>query len=286
VPVRPTPRASWRPLAVAIVAALSWSLPVSAGPTACPTCCEEESAYKREVVAADGGAGPDVEVPLVIHIMERPGHPCEVRRHWTVEKVNAIFGPTTNGQAGVNHIWAQAGIRIVVRDIVLRGEYAPPAAISGTDPGSVRAPHPPDDGVQEEAFSQIVSVHTAGKMNVYLWALIYGSAAGYGRSTRTPPGKATVWLDNDCPRTLNPAQCAALAAHEIGHALGLYEVGGSDACDGVNDAYRDLCQRLVAQCHEVPEDQRLMHPEYIVKPWTGLCPAERDEARKMATGVN
>ena len=78
----------WLIGALALVA-LAW-LPGQAR----ATDCEDIAKYQPAAPSGGDPAGGAIRVvPVFVHIMERPGHACEVRKSWTPERLQAAFGP-------------------------------------------------------------------------------------------------------------------------------------------------------------------------------------------------
>ena len=263
-----------RLLLLALAVAVAWSNP----PPASAADCEEIAAY-QQAVGPGPGSGTDVSVGVVIHLMEGPGHACEVRKVWTPERVATIFGAGTPDVQRVSSIWGSTRIRFIVREVVLNGS-APPAGLMDSQ-RRVKVPKSGPRGTveYETAFDLLVAEnHRDHKVNVYLWRRIAGSPVGFGRSTRTGNGKATVFLDNECIQ--EPLHvCARYAAHELGHALGLYHAGRG-TCNVVDPQFRDLCKSLAKPCTGVVKRDRLMTTNALGRK---LCPREVEQAELMAT---
>ena len=79
---------------IVALAVLGWSLPARAA------TCDGVAEYQAVVSGASSGAHQ--VVPLVIHLMERPGHPCEVRKAWTARQITTVFGPDAQNQGSVS----------------------------------------------------------------------------------------------------------------------------------------------------------------------------------------
>jgi len=137
---------------------------------------------------------------------------------------------------------------------------------------------PTGDDAFEAAFAALVSrFHRERKVNVYLWRRIGGGPVGFGRSTRSGDGKASVWLDNRCSRT-SLLGCGTLVAHELGHALGLYHAGPG-TCGSVAPEFQEQCSLVSAPCPGVPKQSRLMALGVTGRK---LCPVEREAAAEQA----
>lgn len=257
-------------LALAVVA---WNFtPASAAD------CEEIGAYQG-TVGPGTVSGPNLSVGVVIHIMETPGHPCEVRKVWTPEQVAIIFGADTQGEQSANSIWGSTRVRFVVREVVLNKTDPPVGLMDPQQKVTVPRSGPRGTAEYEKAFDLLVAEnHRDHKVNVYLWRRIAGKPVGFGRSTRSGNGKASVFLDNECIQaTLNV--CARYAAHELGHTLGLYHAG-RNTCGVVDAQFRDLCTSLAKACPGVKLSDRLMT---LAARGRKLCPMEVEQAELMAT---
>jgi len=263
----------WLLLPVLVVAAV-WSnnTLASAG------SCEDIDAYQKSVGPGSGSL-PDLSVGVVIHIMERPGHSCEVRKVWTPEQVTTIFSGGTVDERNVNSIWGSTKIRFIVHEVVLN-EADPPAGMVDSEQRILVPVSGPKGTVDyENAFdSWIAGNHRDHKVNVYLWREMSGNPVGFGRSTRSGNGKAIVFLDNKCART-SVKTCATYAAHELGHTLGLYHAGRG-TCSTIDPQYRNLCTSLAKPCVGVRLKDRLMTPAALGRM---LCPVEVKQAELMAT---
>ena len=90
-----------------------------------------------------------------------------------------------------------------------------------------------------------------------------------------------MWLDEVCVDRglIEPADCARAAAHELGHALGLYHTG-LDGCVAVPAKHLKLCRKLAKPCGESDNHDRLMAAEIIGG--RKVCPAEAMAAKAMA----
>jgi hypothetical protein len=239
--------------------------------------CEENDAY-QQAVGPGPRSGPDLSVRVVIHIMERPGQKCEVRKVWTPKQVATIFGGRTQDQQSVNSIWGSTKIRFIVHDVVLNETDPPAGMVDSQQRIIVPIPGPLGSVKYEKAFDLLVAGNDRDhKVHVYIWRLMSGEPVGFGRSTRSGKGKATVFLDNKCSQD-SLSVCATFAAHELGHALGLYHAG--QVCGAVDPLFRGLCARLAKPCAGVKHNDRLMTPGALGKK---LCPLEVVKAELMAT---
>jgi hypothetical protein len=260
-----------------LVSALAVAAIWSTGAPASALVCDQADAYEQ-AVGTVGGGGSHLSVPLVIHIMERPGRPCEVRQQWTAQQVSTVFGAGTQDERSVNAVWEPTGVRFSVREVLLHSFTPLAGLVDSNQRIKVPTAGPRGDDAFEAAFDDLVAgFHRDHSVNVYLWRTITGPPVGFGRSTRTGKGKATVFLDVVCAQRSLRA-CATLAAHELGHALGLYHAG-PDTCTNVDAAFQVLCSRLAAPCAGVRTTSRLMT---MGASGRKLCPQEVEAAEQMA----
>ena len=262
----------WIPITAVVLAALGGVVaPARAA------ACEDEAAYRQAVVSPSDTGGDPPAVGIAIHIMERPGKRCEVRKRWTAAKIAALFGSTAGDRRSVNSIWSPVGIRFALRDIRVH-EFSAARGMTAKERIKVPLQGPRGDPAFEDAFAALVTrFHRDRHVNVYLWTRLDGGPVGFGRSTRTGEGKATVFLDSHCAG-LSRRACATLAAHELGHTLGLYHAGPG-TCGRVDQKFRGLCQFLAARCDQIPIGERLM---VLGGTERRLCRREIDEAVEMA----
>jgi hypothetical protein len=190
-----------------------------------------------------------------------------------------IFSAGTQDQRNVNSIWGSTRIRFSVHEVVLNEDDPPAGMVDSQQRIMVPVTGPRGTVEYESAFDSLVSgKHRDHKINVYLWRQMSGEPVGFGRSIRSGNGKATVFLDNKCSlRQLRV--CAAYAAHELGHALGLYHAGRG-TCSTIDPQFRDLCASLAKPCEGVRLRDRLMTPRARGRT---LCPVEVEQAELMAT---
>jgi hypothetical protein len=270
-------------------AVLRWSLIPAltlliVSPGVVEATCEPVSAY-QQLVTPTPASETTLSVTLVIHLMERPGHDCEAREAWTSDRLATLLGPDPQDASAVSSVWGSTRIRFIVREVALH-QYTPKPALVD-QAGDVQIPTTGPLGAQpwESAFTHLVRrFHRAGSINVYLWKTVAPNQAGFGRSTRSGRGKASVWLASKCvdpnhPQGMTPQHCARVGAHELGHALGLYHPG-SGRCASVQPRYRKICMRVTEPCGESDNGERLM-----ASGGTGrkLCLVEVVGAEYMAT---
>jgi len=261
---------AWRLAAMLALATCVWFLP-----TAHAAGCDGIADYQPVVSGAASSAHQ--VVPLVIHIMERPGHTCEVRNSWTAKQVATVFGPDTGDDKSVSSVWGGTHIRFEIREIHVH-EFEPPAALVDSQQ-RIKVPTTSAVGDQayEAAFAKVETFHRDGSVDIYLWRRLGGQPIGFGRSTRSGNGKASIFLDVRCGQQ-SLRTCATLASHELGHTMGLYHAG-ANTCGAVQPKFHDLCVTLAAPCAEVKTAQRLMT---LGASGRGLCPKEADEAKDQA----
>ena len=238
--------------------------------------CEPTSAYQAIVAPAWGISTTTVGV--TIHIMERPGHPCETRDLWTSAKVRLLFGPASSDHT-IASIWGDSDVRFVVKKVV-RHVINPPTDLQRSGEVATPASGPIGTDAWEAAFRMLVKkVHKKGHVNVYLWRALADGIAGFGRSPRSGLGKATVWLAGKCvdATQMTPENCARVSAHELGHSLGLYH-SGAGSCSAVQPQFQPLCMTTSAPCGEADNSERLMASG---EDGRKLCPREVSAAQEM-----
>jgi hypothetical protein len=263
----------WLLLPVFAVAAVSSNLTLASAAS-----CEDIDAYQK-AVGPGSGSVQDLSVGVVIHIMERPGHSCEVRKIWTPEQVTMIFSAGITDQRNVNSIWGSTKIGFIVHEVVLNEDDPPAGMVDSQQRIMVPLTGPKGTTDYENAFdSWVAGKHRDHKANVYLWREMSGKPVGFGRSTRSGNGRATVFLDNKCAGK-SVKVCATYAAHELGHTLGLYHAGRG-TCSAIDPQFRNLCSSLAKPCPGVRLKERLMTPGALGRT---LCPAEVEQAELMAT---
>jgi hypothetical protein len=243
--------------------------------------CEPNSAYQAIVAPALGVSS--IDVPVVIHIMERPGPSCETRDRWQSAKVRLLFGPANSDHA-VASIWGETPIRFVVKKVLVH-RYTPPTDLMSSGEVTTPASGPTGTPEWEVAFSKFVQrFHRNGYVNVYLWKAIANDIAGFGRSPRSGLGKASVWLAGKCvdPTRMTPENCARVTAHELGHSLGLYHTGPG-RCSAVQPAeFQSICMTTSAPCGETSNAERLMASG---EDGRMLCAAEVAAAEEMVPSL-
>lgn len=239
--------------------------------------CEDISAYQTAVVSG-APSGTDAVVPVVIHLMERPGQACEVRKSWTAKQVATVFGPDVSDDGSVSSVWGSK-VKVEIRGVLLHEYRAPADLIDSQQRIKVPTTGPTGSAAYEAAFDKVVAeFHRESSVNVYLWRRLAGEPIGFGRSTRSGKGKASIFLDVRCGQT-SLRTCATLASHELGHTMGLYHAG-PNTCGSVDPNFQPLCAAVAAPCSEVTTAQRLMT---IGASGRGLCPkTEVPEAVSMA----
>ncbi len=176
-----------------------------------------------------------ITIPVVVHYMKhrKAQFRKDVARAFPPKKLKKLFPPG----GGVNAIWKQAGIRLVLQQIE-ECEYAlADFDFDGPEMAGIGSPLCDKEGL----LRKINGAFSSGKraLDLYIWWQIEPDYGGYGAAYRKEVGGA-VWLTSQggCKH-----QCEKLVAHEIGHFLGLCH-----SCNGEERECEGLCEPTHVSC--------------------------------------